>query len=132
MIQVRVPSPPPFGYAARHEDAWATRERPLPSRQRSSSWSPRRRSDQHRYASPPRRVRSKSPNHHRAVATIVGALVGGVAGSRLKEGEPVPNTVSTVAGAVLGGIGAREIEKHYDRYKDRKAEEDEREERRER
>lgn len=46
-----------------------------------------------------------------------------MAGSRVKKGETVPNTVATVGGAVIGSIATREIEKLYDRHKDRKAHE---------
>jgi len=52
---------------------------------------------------------------------VVGALVGGVAGSRVKKGDAVPNTVATVGGAIFGGIAAREMEQEYDRYKERRA-----------
>ncbi|KAJ4299871.1 hypothetical protein N0V90_005118 [Kalmusia sp. IMI 367209] len=118
----RVPSPPSdYEHAPRaYGDAWAVHGRPMPQRQRSSSWSSPRRSER-RHDSPPRRMRSKSPNHHRAVAVIVGALVGGVAGSRVKKGDGVHNTIATVGGAVVGSIASREIEKMYDRHQDKRA-----------
>ena len=51
----------------------------------------------------------------------MGALVGGMAGSRVKKDQPGANTVATVGGAILGGIAGREIEQEYDRHKDRRA-----------
>ncbi|KAF2638779.1 hypothetical protein P280DRAFT_519647 [Massarina eburnea CBS 473.64] len=127
-LVARAPDPRQYGHEERYEryeeSERAVRGRPRPSR-RPSSWDPpRRRSAERRWESPPRRPRSKSPNHHRAVALVIGALAGGLAGSKLKKGEAVPNTVATVAGAVVGGIGAREAEKVYDRHKERRRDEE--------
>lgn len=61
-------------------------------------------------------------------ATIVGALAGGVVGNGLNKGEGSKWTA--VAGAVVGGLGARELEKAYDRRKDKDFEEEERRARR--
>ncbi|KAF2465264.1 uncharacterized protein BDR25DRAFT_306730 [Lindgomyces ingoldianus] len=103
------------------------RGRALPSRRRSFSHSPPRHSHRLRFHSPSRqRVRSKSPSHHRATATIVGALTGGFLGNQVNKGS----TLMTIAGAVVGGLGAREAEKAYDRRKDREFEEEERREER--
>ncbi|PSN65413.1 hypothetical protein BS50DRAFT_575436 [Corynespora cassiicola Philippines] len=128
-----MPPPPPFGHAERrydggyHEDGWRREGgRPGPHR-RPSSYSPRR-SDKH--DSTPRRVRSKSPNHHRVAATVVGALAGGLVGNAAKKGHD--GLLPTVAGAVVGGLGARELEKLYDRHEDKKAEAEARRERRRR
>lgn len=52
---------------------------------------------------------------------VLGALAGGVAGSRVKKSDPVPNTVATVGGAIFGGIAARELEQEYDKHKERRA-----------
>jgi uncharacterized protein YcfJ len=106
------------------------RGRPYPpARYRSMSYSPPRRD--FREESEHRRKRSKSPNHHRAVATIVGAIAGGLVGNAVKKGEGPSSTLTTVAGAVIGGLGGREIEKEYDRHKEKRYEEEERRERRE-
>ncbi|OAG02076.1 uncharacterized protein CC84DRAFT_1220438 [Paraphaeosphaeria sporulosa] len=119
-VTPRAPSPPDYGYAQRgYADGMAVRGRPEPRRQRSSSWSPPRRAER-RHDSPARRKRSKSPNHHRALAIIVGALAGGVAGSRVKKDDLVPNTMATVGGAILGGLAGREVEQEFDRHKERR------------
>ncbi|KAL5390158.1 hypothetical protein PMIN03_011862 [Paraphaeosphaeria minitans] len=119
-VTPRAPSPPDYGYAQRgYADGMVARGRPAPRRQRSSSWSPPRRGER-RHESPCRRKRSKSPNHHRALAMVVGALVGGVAGSRVKKDDPMPNTMATVGGAILGGIAGREVEQGFDGHKERR------------
>jgi uncharacterized protein YcfJ len=100
----------------------AASRRPQPSR-RGSSWSPPRKSD--RELKDKRQARSKSPNSkYRAAAVIVGALAGGVAGSRFQKDQPVANSVSTVLGAIVGGLGAREAEQVWDKRKDKKRAED--------
>jgi uncharacterized protein YcfJ len=53
---------------------------------------------------------------------VVGALAGGLAGSRVKKGEGMPNTAATFIGAVVGGLGAREGGKVFNEYKERRAE----------
>jgi uncharacterized protein YcfJ len=50
---------------------------------------------------------------------ILGALAGGVAGSRVKKSDAVPNTMATLGGAILGGFAGREAEQEYDRHKAR-------------
>jgi len=55
-------------------------------------------------------------------------LAGGVAGHGLNKGEGSKWTA--IAGAVIGGLGARELEKVFDRRKDKETEEEERRERR--
>ncbi|KAF2677372.1 hypothetical protein K458DRAFT_424037 [Lentithecium fluviatile CBS 122367] len=108
---------PPGAPPAQYGGAMAARGRPEPSR-RGSSWSPPRRSggDGRRNKSHSRRERSKSANgKKRAAAVILGALAGGLAGSRVKKDQPVANSVSTVLGAVVGGLGAREAEQLWDK-----------------
>jgi uncharacterized protein YcfJ len=48
---------------------------------------------------------------------VLGALAGGVAGSRVKKSDMVPNAMATVGGAILGGLAGREAEQEYDRHK---------------
>lgn len=50
----------------------------------------------------------------------MGALVGGVAGSRVKKGEAGINTIATVGAAVIGGLAGKELEEEYDRHKNRR------------
>ena len=95
--------------------------RPQPSR-RGSSWSPPRKADREsrdrRRNESPHRTLSKSPNSkYRAAAVIMGAVAGGVAGSRFQRKQPVANSVSTVLGAIVGGLGAREAEQAWDKRK---------------
>lgn len=46
-------------------------------------------------------------------------MVGGAAGSRVKKGSGV-HPIATVGGAIIGGIAGRELEQQYDRYKERR------------
>lgn len=128
--QTRGLSSRPYGYGRPRDepygDGFGAEDRGrawLPTPYRSMSHSPVRR--EMRVDSPPRRgrVRSKSPKHHGAAATLVGALAGGLIGNAANKGGH--GTLSTVAGAVIGGLGAREAEKMWDRHEDRKAEEEE-------
>lgn len=50
---------------------------------------------------------------------MVGALVGGAAGSQVKKGQSGTNTMATVGGAIIGGIAARELEQQYERRQER-------------
>lgn len=138
----RMPTPPEAEYESRRYDAVyeerrdLDRRRPLPPHRRGSSYSPPRRHehehdrdrDRGHDHSPTRRQRSKSPNHHRVAATVVGAIAGGLISNRVSKGS----TITTVAGAVVGGLGGRQAEKMYDHHKHREFEEEERWERRQR
>ncbi|KAI2480137.1 hypothetical protein Ptr902_08318 [Pyrenophora tritici-repentis] len=97
--------------------------RPAPHRRRSS-WSPPR-SEQHsrrdsRHQRSDSRSRSRSSDaKHRLIATVGGALVGGLAGNQATKGGKY-DTVATIAGAIIGGVGAREVSGQWDERKKRK------------
>jgi len=113
-----------YGYDDRQ-----VRARPAPNRMRSSSWSPQR--NQQRYndegSRRRRRSRSRSQNREddsswhkgRLAATLVGGLIGGVAGNRATKGQKF-DTAATIGGAVLGGIASSEIAERFERKKDEK------------
>ncbi|KAF2730944.1 hypothetical protein EJ04DRAFT_584839 [Polyplosphaeria fusca] len=132
---------PPYGYDARprhyegNEYEAYERGRPHASRYRAMSYSPPRHEYReerdHSEESKHRRKRSRSPNHHRVVATLVGALAGGLVANAVKKGDGPTGTLTTVAGAVIGGISGHKMEQEYDRHKEKRYEEEERRERRE-
>ena len=83
------------------------------------------------------RQRSGSPNHYRALATVVGALAGGFIASNVgkdkeEHGSGHIGTIQTVGGAIVGGIVARKGEEMWDNRREKKHEEEERRERRRR
>ncbi|KAL1798161.1 hypothetical protein ACET3X_002198 [Alternaria dauci] len=97
--------------------------RPAPQR-RGSSWSPPRSQRQGRSKSRRRRSNSRSRSSSndvksRLLATVGGALVGGLAGNRATKGKKY-DTVATIAGAILGGVGAKEAAGHWDDRKRKK------------
>ncbi|KAH7406478.1 hypothetical protein DE146DRAFT_393029 [Phaeosphaeria sp. MPI-PUGE-AT-0046c] len=113
-----------YGYDDRQ-----VRTRPAPNRMRSTSWSPPR--DQ-RYDEDGSRRRRRSRSRSRPssrdedgwhkgriAATLVGGLLGGVAGNRFTKGQKF-DTAATVGGAVLGGIASSEIAERFERKKDEK------------
>lgn len=73
-----------------------------------------------------RHSRSKSPPGKGFASSVVGALAGGLVGNELNKGD----TLTTVAAAVIGAVGAREVEKQWDKRKEREKEDNERWERR--
>ncbi|KAH8723874.1 hypothetical protein GQ44DRAFT_803164 [Phaeosphaeriaceae sp. PMI808] len=107
---------PPPGYGSEYDTCqYVDRGRPVPSRMRSSSWSPPRNQRHGDGDSRRRRRRSRSRsrdldavNPHRLAATIVGGLVGGFAGNKMGKGQKY-DTAATIGGAILGGIASREI-----------------------
>ncbi|KAF2822464.1 hypothetical protein CC86DRAFT_448238 [Ophiobolus disseminans] len=114
--QPRAPSPPPEyagGYDVRRNEP--QRGRPAPSRMRSSSWSPPRNERAHDDSRRRRRSRSRSRSSsndgtrtQRIAATLIGGLVGGMAGNQFRKGQKY-DTAATIGGAVLGGIASREL-----------------------
>ncbi|KAG9194036.1 hypothetical protein G6011_04071 [Alternaria panax] len=97
--------------------------RPTPQR-RGSSWSPPRSQRQGRSKSRRRRSSSRSRSRSndmksRLMATVGGALVGGLAGNRAAKGKKY-DTVATIAGAIIGGVGAKEAAGHWDERKRKK------------
>lgn len=88
------------------------RGRPAPQRRRSS-WSPPR-SEKHHGHEEKNRARSRSKDkQHRILATVTGAIVGGLVGNQVRKGQKY-DTVATIAGAVIGGVGAREASEFWD------------------
>ncbi|KAF5846520.1 hypothetical protein GGP41_004567 [Bipolaris sorokiniana] len=101
--------------------------RPAPLRRRSS-WSPPR--SRARGGSKSRQVRSRSRSQSRSqlahsdaknqlIATIGGALVGGLAGNQVGKGKKY-DTAATLAGAIIGGVSAREAADHWDKTRQKK------------
>ncbi|KAH7561603.1 hypothetical protein BM1_02707 [Bipolaris maydis] len=118
----------PYGQA---EEQGYNYGRPAPSRRRSS-WSPPR--SRVRGGSESRQVRSRSRSQsrpqsqlahddakNRLIATIGGALVGGLAGNQVsKHNGNKYDTAATLAGAIIGGVGAREAADHWDKTRQKK------------
>lgn len=97
-----------------------SRSRPQYER-RSSSWSPPR-SDRRERRDSDRRDRDKRDNRsrsrsnekqHRILATVGGALVGGLVANQARKGKS-HDTTATVIGAIVGGVGAREASEYID------------------
>ncbi|OAL57369.1 hypothetical protein IQ07DRAFT_34933 [Pyrenochaeta sp. DS3sAY3a] len=96
------------------------RGRPAPQRRRSS-WSPPR-SEKHHGREEKNRARSRSKDkQHRIMATVTGAIVGGLVGNQIRKGQKY-DTVATIAGAVVGGVGAREASEYWDSRRQKREE----------
>jgi len=104
-----------------HDDRYDSRDRgrPQPER-RSSSWEPPRSDRRDRRDRDDRdkrnngRSRSRSSDkQHRILATVGGALVGGLVANQVRKGKS-HDTTATVIGAILGGVGAREASEFVD------------------
>jgi hypothetical protein len=112
-----------YGSGSAAGGASAAGARPQPSR-RGSSWSPPRRSDREvKKAVRDEPALKDSNSRKRATAMVMGALAGGVAGSRFQRKQPVANAVSTVLGAIVGGLGAGEAEQVWDKRRNQKGRE---------
>lgn len=102
------------------------RERPSHQRRRSS-WSPPRSEKHDRDLQKPRarsRSRDNKDKQHRIIATVGGALVGGIAGNQAGKGKKY-DTVATIVGAIVGGVGAREASEYWDERRRKREEKDE-------
>ncbi|KAH7377358.1 hypothetical protein BKA66DRAFT_158034 [Pyrenochaeta sp. MPI-SDFR-AT-0127] len=103
-----------------------SRQRPAHQRRRSS-WSPPRseKHDRDERDSHKPRTRSRSRDkQHRIIATVGGALVGGIAGNQAGKGKKY-DTVATIVGAIVGGVGAREASEFWDDRRRKRGEQDE-------
>ncbi|KAH6882497.1 hypothetical protein BKA58DRAFT_20607 [Alternaria rosae] len=93
------------------------------AQRRGSSWSPPRSERQGRRDTRRRQSNSRSRSRHdmksRLIATVGGALVGGIAGNQATKGKKY-DTVATIAGAIIGGVGAKEAAGHWDERKRKK------------
>jgi len=92
------------------------RGRPQPER-RSSSWSPPRseRRDRRDHDRDDARSGSRPKDkQHRILATVGGALVGGLAANQIRKGKS-HDTAATIIGAIVGGVGAREASEFIDK-----------------